>query len=51
LLGRRVEMKEAARHIADRLGEIFDLAPRVYGRDALETRLRQHEEQRALAAV
>jgi lipoyl(octanoyl) transferase len=51
LLGRRVGMKEAAPPIAAHLGEIFGLAPRACGRDALEATLRQHEEQTALAAV
>jgi lipoyl(octanoyl) transferase len=51
LLGRRVEMKEAAPCIATHIGEIFGLDPRACGRDTLDTLLRQHEEQMALAAV
>jgi lipoyl(octanoyl) transferase len=51
LLGRRVEMKEAAPRVAAHIGEIFGLDPRAYGRDALGTLLRQHEEQMSLAAV
>jgi len=51
LLGRRVEMKEAASRIAAHLGEIFGLGPRASTRDALETMLRKHEDRAALAAV
>jgi len=51
LLGRRVEMKEAAPRIAAHLGEIFGLIPRACGRDDLETMLRTHEDREALAAV
>jgi lipoyl(octanoyl) transferase len=51
LLGRRVEMNEAAPRIAAHLGEIFDLAPRACARDALDTMLRTYEDRMALAAV
>jgi len=51
LLGRRVELKEAARRIAARLGEIFGLSPRACGRDALDAMLRPFEERTALATV
>jgi lipoyl(octanoyl) transferase len=51
LLGRRVELKEAAQPIAEQLGEIFDLGPRAYGRDDLEMTLRTHQDRAALAAV
>jgi lipoyl(octanoyl) transferase len=51
LLGRRVEMNEAAARIADHLGEIFGLGPRASTRDALDTLLRKHEDHMALAAV
>jgi lipoyl(octanoyl) transferase len=51
LLGRGVEMKEAAPRITTRLGEIFGLVPRACGRDDFEAMLRSHEESAALAAV
>jgi lipoyl(octanoyl) transferase len=51
LLGRRVEMNEAAPRIAAHLGEIFGLDPRACRRDALDTLLRKHEDRMALAAV
>jgi lipoyl(octanoyl) transferase len=51
LLGRRVEMNEAAPRIAAHLAEIFGLDLRACGRDALDTMLRMHEDQTALAAV
>ena len=51
LLGRRVEMKEAAPRIAAHLGEIFGLDPRACGRDEFEAMLRAHEDRAALAAV
>lgn len=51
LLGRRVEINEAAPHIAARLGEIFGLFPRPIGLDELEIMLRACEERMALAAV
>jgi lipoyl(octanoyl) transferase len=51
LLGRCVEMKEAAPRLAARLGEIFGLDPRACGRDDFEAMLRSHEESAALAAV
>jgi lipoyl(octanoyl) transferase len=51
LLGRRVEMKEAASRIAAHLGEIFGLCPRACGRDDLDSMLRTHEDRMALAAV
>jgi lipoyl(octanoyl) transferase len=46
LLGRRVEMSEVAPRIAAHLGEIFGLAPRACGRDALEEILGEQEDQR-----
>src|SRR5579859_5846336 len=51
LLGRSVEIKEAAPRIAGHLGETFGLDPRTYGRDDLEMMLRTHEDRAALAAV
>ena len=51
LLGRRVEVRDAAARIAARLGEIFGFAPRACGRDDLEMMLRAHEHRAALAAV
>jgi lipoyl(octanoyl) transferase len=51
LLGRRVEMKEAAPRIAAHLGEIFGVEPRVCSSEDLETALRTHEDRAALAAV
>ena len=51
LLGRCVEMKEAAPRLAARLGEIFGLDPRACGRDDFEAMLRSHEDNAALAAV
>jgi lipoyl(octanoyl) transferase len=45
LLGRGVEMKEAAPRIAAHLGEIFGLDPRACGREALEEILGQQEVQ------
>jgi len=44
LLGRRVEMKEIAPRVAAHLGEIFGLAPRTCGRDALEEILGEQED-------
>src|SRR5580704_5898454 len=44
LLGRCVEMKEAAPRITTRLGEIFGLDPRACGRNDFEAMLRSHEE-------
>src|SRR5216683_8173260 len=44
LLGRRVEMKDAALRIAARLGEIFGLYPRTCAREDLEMMLRTHED-------
>ena len=43
LLGRRVEMNEAATRIAAHLGEIFDLDPRSCGRDVLDSILPAHQ--------
>ena len=51
LLGRRVEMKDAAPRITAHLGEILGLHPRAYGREDLEMTLRAHEDRAALAAV
>jgi lipoyl(octanoyl) transferase len=51
LLGRRVEMKDAASRIAAHLGEILGLHPRAWGRQDLEMTLRTHEDRAALAAV
>ena len=51
LLGRRVDMKEAAPRIAAHLGEIFGLGPRACGRDDLDRMLSAYEEQPALAAL
>jgi len=51
LLGRRVEMKDAAPRITAHLGEIVGLHPRAYGREDLEMTLRTHEDRAALAAV
>ncbi len=51
LLGRRVEMKEAAPRIAVHLGEIFGLVPRACGRDALDALLQPFEERTALATA
>ena len=51
LLGRRIEMKEAAARITARFGEIFGFDPRACGRDDLDTMLRRHEDRMALAAV
>jgi lipoyl(octanoyl) transferase len=51
LLGRRVEMKDAAPRIAAHLGEIFGLCPRACSRDDLDSMLRTHEDRMALAAV
>ena len=51
LLGRRVEMKEAAPRIAAHLGEIFGLCPRACSRDDLDSMLRTHEDRMAPAAV
>ena len=39
LLGRRVEIAEAAPRITKNLGEIFDLAPRSCGRNQLDSML------------
>jgi lipoyl(octanoyl) transferase len=51
LLGRRIEMKDAAPRITAHLGEILGLDPRAYGREDLEMTLRTHEDRAALAAV
>jgi len=51
LLGRRMEMKEAASRIAAHLAEIFGLSPRGSSRGALEAILQPFEERTALAAV
>jgi lipoyl(octanoyl) transferase len=51
LLGRRVEMKDAAPRITAHLGEIVGLHPRAYSREDLEMTLRAHEDRAALAAV
>ncbi len=51
LLGRRVEMKDAAPRVTARLGEILGLHPRAYAREDLEMTLRTHEDRAALAAV
>jgi lipoyl(octanoyl) transferase len=51
LLGRCVEMKEAAPRIATRLGEIFGLDPRACGRNDFEAMLLSHEDSAAVAAV
>jgi lipoyl(octanoyl) transferase len=51
LLGRRVDMKDAAPRITAHLGEILGLHPRSYGREDLELTLRTHEDRAALAAV
>ena len=51
LLGRRVEVSEAAPRIAAHIGEVFGLDLRSSGRDDLETMLRTYEDQSALAAV
>ena len=45
LLGRRVEIKEAAPRIAAHLGEIFGLNPRACGRDELDSKLTEPESQ------
>ncbi len=49
LLGRPVEMKEAAPRIAAHLGEIFGLGPRACGCDALHALLQPFEDRTALA--
>jgi lipoyl(octanoyl) transferase len=51
LLGRPVEIKDAAPRITAHLGEILGLHPRAYGRQDLEMTLRAHEDRAALAAV
>jgi lipoyl(octanoyl) transferase len=51
LLGRRVEMKDAAPRITAHLGEILGLHPRACGLEGLEMTLRTHEDRAALAAV
>jgi lipoyl(octanoyl) transferase len=51
LLGRRVEMRDAAPRITAHLGEILGLHPRACGREDLEMTLRTHEDRAALAAV
>jgi lipoyl(octanoyl) transferase len=51
LLGRRMELNEAATRIAAHLGEIFGLVPRACGRDDLDTMLRTHEDRTALVAL
>jgi lipoyl(octanoyl) transferase len=51
LLGRGVEMKEAAPRIVGHLGKLFGLAPSACGRDDLDTKLRMYEDQTALASV
>jgi lipoyl(octanoyl) transferase len=51
LLGRRVEIKEAAPRIAARLGEIFGLTPGVCGRATLDALLQPFEERASLATV
>ncbi len=51
LLGRRVEMKDAAPRITAHLGEILGLHPRAQGLEDLEMTLRAHEDRAALAAV
>ena len=43
LLGRRVEMNDAAPRIAAHLGEIFSLIPRACAPDALEAMIGQQE--------
>jgi lipoyl(octanoyl) transferase len=51
LLGRRVEMNDAAPRITAHLGKILGLHPRAYGREDLEMTLRTHEDRAALAAM
>jgi lipoyl(octanoyl) transferase len=51
LLGRRVEIKEAAPRITAKLGEIFGLTSRVCGRDPLDALLQPFEERVSLATV
>jgi len=51
LLGRRVELAEAAGRITAHLGEIFGLHPRPCGRDTLEVTLRQHIDQPVAATA
>jgi lipoyl(octanoyl) transferase len=51
LLGRRVEISEAAPRVAAHLGEIFGLELRAASRDDLEELLRAFEERTALATV
>jgi lipoyl(octanoyl) transferase len=51
LLGRRVEMNDAAPRITAHIGEILGLHPSACGREDLEMTLRTHEDRAALAAV
>ena len=51
LLGRSVKMEEVSPRIAAHLGELLGLELRPAERDALELKLRAHEDQAALAAV
>ena len=51
LVGRRVELKEAAPRITAHLGEIFGLDPQACGRDSFEAMLRSHEDSAALAVA
>ncbi len=50
LLGRRVDLNEAAPRIVTHLAEIFGLAPRASNRDALEALLGPHEARASLVA-
>jgi lipoyl(octanoyl) transferase len=51
LLGRRVEIKEAAPRIATQLGELFGLEPRACNRGELEAFLQPLKEESALATA
>jgi lipoyl(octanoyl) transferase len=51
LLGRRVEMEEAAPRITAHFSEVFGLTPRMCRRDVLDTLLQPFEVQTVLAAV
>jgi len=51
LLGRTVSVAELAPRIAERLGEVFALEIRPAAREALEERVRVHEQQLAVATA
>jgi lipoyl(octanoyl) transferase len=51
LLGRSVEMKEAAARIVAGFGEVFDMDPRASGREALEERIGPRENHPAETTV